>query len=51
MRPEHEGAIRRFFPQSNIATLRGAGHWLHAEQPDEFARIVLDFVQGEDATA
>ena len=46
--PEHEGAIRRFFPRANIATLRDAGHWLHADRPDDFARIVLDFVRGED---
>ena len=46
--PEHEGAIRRFFPRANIATLRGAGHWLHADRPDDFARIVFDFVAGED---
>ena len=47
--PEHEGAIRRFFPRASIATLRNAGHWLHADRPDDFARIVLDFVAGEDS--
>jgi esterase len=46
--PEHEGAIRRFFPRANIATLREAGHWLHADRPDDFARIVGDFVRGAD---
>ena len=48
--PEHEGAIRRFFPRATIATLRDAGHWLHADRPDDFARIVLDFVAGEDVS-
>ena len=47
--PEHEAAMRRFFPRANIATLRDAGHWLHADRPDDFARIVLDFVAGEDS--
>ncbi len=46
--PKHEAAIRRYFPRANIATLRGAGHWLHADRPDDFSRIVLDFVRGED---
>lgn len=49
IRPEHEAAIRRFFPRATIVTLRDAGHWLHADRPDEFLRIVADFVAGEDA--
>jgi len=36
--------IRRFFPGAEIATIPGTGHWLHAEQPQKFIRIILDFL-------
>ena len=29
----HEPPIRALFPAASIATIAGAGHWLHAEQP------------------
>jgi pimeloyl-ACP methyl ester carboxylesterase len=35
--------IRRLFPQSQIVRIE-AGHWIHAEAPQEFLRIVLDFL-------
>ncbi len=38
-------AILRLFPNATIDTLAGAGHWLHAEQPELFNRRVLDFLQ------
>ena len=46
--PEHEAAIRRFFPHAEVATLQGAGHWLHADRPEDFSAIVRDFARGED---
>ncbi len=36
--------IHRFFPQARIHTLAGAGHWLHAEQPEPFIRTVTEFL-------
>lgn len=36
--------INRHFGNARIATIDGAGHWLHAEQPDAFVRQVLDFL-------
>ncbi len=39
-----EPAIRTLFPRAAITTVAGAGHWVHAEAPAEFARVVLDFV-------
>ncbi len=44
VRDEHEAAIRALFPQAEIATLEGAGHWLHAEQPEAFAEAVDAFL-------
>lgn len=41
-------AITAMFPQARLATIPQAGHWVHAEKPQEFARLVLDFlVEGD----
>jgi pimeloyl-ACP methyl ester carboxylesterase len=36
--------IRELFPQAQIQTMAEAGHWLHADQPEEFLRRLLDFL-------
>ncbi len=36
--------INRLFPSSKFETIEGAGHWLHAEQPDRFIQLVKDFL-------
>lgn len=36
--------IFELFPQAEIATLDGCGHWLHAENPAQFNATVLDFL-------
>ena len=33
-----------FFPNARLETVRGAGHWVHADQPDELFRLVSDFL-------
>ncbi|WP_417318179.1 alpha/beta fold hydrolase [Emcibacter sp.] len=38
-------AIHELFPQARIETLEGAGHWLHAEKPQEFTKLVMDFLE------
>lgn len=35
--------IQQMFSDVQILTIANAGHWLHAEQPDEFFQIVKDF--------
>lgn len=32
------------FPNHQLARISNAGHWLHAEKPNDFLRIVLDFL-------
>lgn len=44
VRPEHRPAIERHFPVAQVAIIEGAGHWLHAERPEEFATLVEGFV-------
>ena len=41
------GVIQRHFARAEIATIEDAGHWLHAEKPEIFARTVLDFLQAD----
>ena len=45
VRPEYSPAIHALFPQAEIATLEGAGHWLHAEKPEEYIKMTLDFLK------
>ena len=37
-------AIPALFPNSEVATVPDAGHWLHAEKPDEVYELVRAFV-------
>ncbi len=39
-----EIGIKRQFPKAKIATVTGAGHWLHAENPTDFYHIVINFL-------
>lgn len=39
-----ESQIHRLFPAAKIRTLAAAGHWVHADAPEEFARLLLDFL-------
>ncbi|MBN2423386.1 MAG: alpha/beta fold hydrolase [Calditrichaceae bacterium] len=36
--------IMSVFPQAEISTIAGAGHWLHVEAPDKFLEIVRKFL-------
>jgi pimeloyl-ACP methyl ester carboxylesterase len=37
--------IREVFPAAQLTTIPNAGHWVHAEAPQEFARIVMNFLR------
>jgi len=37
--------IRRLFPNALIRHISGAGHFTHAEKPQEFMNFVADFVE------
>jgi pimeloyl-ACP methyl ester carboxylesterase len=36
--------IRRLFPLAQVATIKNAGHWLHAEDPETFIGLVRKFL-------
>ncbi|MFN3936582.1 MAG: alpha/beta fold hydrolase [Gemmobacter sp.] len=44
VRPEHRPGILAQFPAARFARIPGAGHWLHAERPREFAGAVAAFL-------
>jgi len=44
IRKKDEEAIRHYFPWSNMVTVPGAGHWVHAEEPATFLKIVREFI-------
>jgi pimeloyl-ACP methyl ester carboxylesterase len=44
IKPEDESLIRELFPQSEIHVIGAAGHWVHADQPEEFLRRLLVFL-------
>jgi esterase len=46
LRDEHEIAIRRLFPLARVARVAGAGHWVHAEQPEAFLALIEPFLAG-----
>jgi esterase len=45
VQPEHRPRIRELFPSARFLSLRGAGHWLHAEKPEEFVGVAESFFQ------
>lgn len=36
--------IRTIFSNSNLVTIKNAGHWIHAEQPEAFLKTVKQFL-------
>ncbi|WP_151523403.1 alpha/beta fold hydrolase [Serinicoccus kebangsaanensis] len=42
---EHEGPMRALFPRTVQVTVKGAGHWVHSEQPDAFTATLRHFLR------
>ena len=45
IRSEHRAPIRALFPHARFVTLKGAGHWLHADNPDGFVALTASFLE------
>ncbi|APY08772.1 alpha/beta hydrolase [Winogradskyella sp. J14-2] len=41
---QDEAIIHRHFPYSTIVSISNAGHWLHAENPEDFYDAVINFL-------
>ncbi len=39
-----ESVIQEYFPSATFTTIPGAGHWVHADNPNEFVERVLEFL-------
>jgi len=44
VRPEYAAAMDRWFPRNRRVTVKGAGHWVHSEQPEVFIEVLRRFV-------
>ncbi len=41
---DYAGAMERYFPRVRRVTVKGAGHWVHSEQPKVFLEVLRRFV-------
>lgn len=44
VRREHRDAIKALFPKARFASIKGAGHWLHADKPAETQAAIRAFL-------
>lgn len=51
LRSEHRPAIRALFPRAIHVTLKDAGHWVHADNPDGFVGLIESFLAIPDVPA
>jgi esterase len=47
--PDGRAAAKALFPQARFLTLKDAGHWLHADQPDAFSQVAGHFLASQPA--
>ena len=48
---KHREQTLAYFPQSDVKVIMGAGHWLHAEKPQVFQKIAMDFLTAQNCAA
>jgi pimeloyl-ACP methyl ester carboxylesterase len=44
VQPEYRDAMRALFPRVRLITIKGAGHWVHSEQPQIFLATMRRFL-------
>jgi pimeloyl-ACP methyl ester carboxylesterase len=49
VQPEDSALIHRFFPRAQIREIPHASHWLPTDAPEEFVRIVREFLSAKIA--
>jgi pimeloyl-ACP methyl ester carboxylesterase len=47
---EDEPRIRQLFPRARIRTIAEASHWVHADEPEEFLRLLREFLCAEETS-
>ncbi len=48
LQSKHKEIILQLFPNASVKVIEGTGHWLHAEKPDTFATLCVDFLATDD---
>jgi len=43
---KHEAQILELFPNAGVKIISEAGHWLHADKPQAFQKVAIDFFSG-----
>jgi pimeloyl-ACP methyl ester carboxylesterase len=43
--PAQLSLIKEYFPESAVETIPGAGHWVHADRPEEFLNVLKIFLE------
>ena len=51
MTPAYSQAMDRWFPANRKVTVKGAGHWVHSEQPEVFVEVLRRFLDAPAATS
>jgi pimeloyl-ACP methyl ester carboxylesterase len=44
VKDEHAAEMDRLFPRNRRVTIKGAGHWVHSEQPEVFLEVLRRFL-------
>ncbi|HMR50270.1 MAG TPA: alpha/beta fold hydrolase [Arachnia sp.] len=44
VQPEHRAPMRALFPRCVQVAIKGAGHWVHADQPERFVAVLRHFL-------
>lgn len=44
---EHRPAMEELFPRTMLVTIKGAGHWVHSEQPQAFVSALQAFLTAD----
>jgi len=45
IKPTESALIKSLFPLAEIVTIEDAGHWVHADKPNELLRVLKEFLQ------
>jgi esterase len=46
IQPESTAVMRRWFPHHRRIVVKGAGHWVHSQQPEVFVEVLRRFAAG-----
>lgn len=44
VRSSHLSTIQEYFPNHMLTTIKGAGHWVHAEAPEDTTALIQQFL-------